>query len=91
MSNCHRSPNRGSMKRCGLVRSLRAAGSGWQSTDVLEPATGRVISRIGLVGADEVSRSAADGTDGPTPVGRGPISRTAPAFFARPQSWQRLT
>ena len=30
-----------------------------QPTDVLEPATGQVISRIGLVGAEEVSRSAA--------------------------------
>jgi benzaldehyde dehydrogenase (NAD) len=34
-----------------------------QSTDVVEPATGRVISRIGLVGADEVSRSAATARD----------------------------
>src|SRR6476620_9727333 len=34
-----------------------------QSTDVFEPATGRVISRIGLVGADEVSRSAAAARD----------------------------
>src|SRR3954471_10390180 len=30
-----------------------------QPTDVLEPATGQVISRIGLVGAEEISRSAA--------------------------------
>src|SRR5690349_20864328 len=28
-------------------------------TDVLEPATGQVISRIGLVGGEEISRSAA--------------------------------
>src|SRR5215210_3761090 len=30
-----------------------------QPTDVLAPATGQVISRIGLVGAEEISRSAA--------------------------------
>src|SRR5215213_2793728 len=34
-----------------------------QPTDVLEPATGQVISRIGLVGAEEVSRSAARARD----------------------------
>ena len=30
-----------------------------QPTDVLEPATGRVISRIGLIGGEQVARSAA--------------------------------
>ena len=60
-----------------------------QPTDILEPATGQVISRIGLVGAEEVSRSAAKAREAQRDWAE-LISRSVLGFFAGQPNWQKL-
>ena len=60
-----------------------------QPTDVLEPATGRVISRIGLIGGEQVARSAAAARQAQRGWVR-PATRIAPDILRRAANWRKL-